>query len=228
VEPSGFDPAAFSGTVPLFPLSNVVLFPHAFLPLHIFEPRYRAMTLEALQGERMISMAFFQPGWEKDYYGNPPVRDIVGVGKILSHEKQPDGRYNIVLYGVARARIVEVVSTDPYRTAKVELLGDRPETGTKYERPRKLLLQFYNQILRSVLKNAAASPPADLPLGPLCDLLAAILSFEPAVKQSLLEELDVASRCDRLLSLLQASNAPGFGPGKEGGAAPWSTPPSLN
>jgi len=222
-----FNPDAFSGRVPLFPLNNVVLFPHAFLPLHVFEPRYRAMTADALAGEGLIAMAAFEPGWEKDYAGNPPVRPVVGLGKILEHELQADGRSNLILMGVARARILEEVSRDPYRLARVELLRERPEKGKKFERLRRLLLQFYNEILKKALKGASASPPADLPLGPLCDLLAALLAFEPAVKQELLENLDVGSRCDRLVSLLEDSKAPGFGGGKPP-RRPWPPGPSLN
>ena len=227
MDPAHFDRAAFSGRVPLFPLDKVVLFPNAFLPLHIFEPRYRAMTADALAGERLIAMAAFQPGSEQDAAGNPPLREVVGVGRILEEEKQADGRYNVILYGVARARIVEEVSRDPYRLAKVELLEDRPEKGRKYGRLRRLLLQFYNEILKKVLKGASVSPPADLPLGPLCDLLAALLAFEPPVKQALLEDLDVGARCDRLVSLLQDSKAPGFGGGKAS-RRPWPPGPSLN
>ena len=227
MDPVRFDRGAFSGKVPIFPLHNVVLFPNAFLPLHIFEPRYREMTAGALEGEGLIAMAAFQPGWETEYYGNPAVRGVVGIGKLLEHEKQPDGTYNIILYGVARARIVEEVSRDPYRVAKVELLEDRPEQGRKYGRLRKLLLQFYNGILKKVLKGASASPPADLPLGPLCDLLAALLAFDAPVKQALLEDLDVGSRCDRLVSLLEDSKAPGFG-GGQARKAPWPPGPSMN
>ena len=228
MDPSGFDPSTFSGAVPLFPLPNVVLFPHAFLPLHIFEPRYRAMTADALGGERLIGMSLFKPGWEGDYYGNPAVHDVIGVGKIVEDERQEDGRYNLVLHGVARARIVEVVSSDPYRTAKVELLEDREETGEKHERPRQLLLRFYGEVLKKVLKGSAVTPPDDLPLGALCDLVSALLGFDPPVKQSLLEDLDAGSRCDRLVSLLQDSKAPGFG--GEGGARRRADPgnPSMN
>src|SRR5215208_8153614 len=76
--------------VPLFPLPNVVLFPRAVLPLHIFEERYKAMTSHALEGDRQIAMALLQPGWEKHYYSRPAIEPVVCVGTILSHEKLPD------------------------------------------------------------------------------------------------------------------------------------------
>ncbi|HXX93988.1 MAG TPA: LON peptidase substrate-binding domain-containing protein, partial [Planctomycetota bacterium] len=87
MDPDPFDREGFSGRLPLFPLPNVVLFPHAFLPLHIFEPRYRSMTRGALEGERLIGMALLKPGWEGDYYGNPDVHEVIGVGKIIEEER---------------------------------------------------------------------------------------------------------------------------------------------
>ena len=85
--------------LPLFPLPNVVLFPNVFLPLHIFEPRYRAMVADAIAGDRMIGMVLLRPGWEHDYEGRPPVF-AVGCSGVITHVEQlADGRYNIVLRG---------------------------------------------------------------------------------------------------------------------------------
>ena len=64
-----FDADSFSGTIPIFPLPNVVLFPNMLLPLHIFEPRYREMVEDALNGEGLIGMALLKEGWQNDYYG---------------------------------------------------------------------------------------------------------------------------------------------------------------
>src|SRR5256714_7050907 len=108
---SGKAEAAFPGgggglsAVPLFPLPNVVLFPRAILPLHIFEERYKAMTADVLRGDRLIAIALLHPGWEKDYYSAPKVDPVVCVGEILSHERLPDGKYNFLLQGQTRARI---------------------------------------------------------------------------------------------------------------------------
>src|SRR3954464_4040637 len=85
--------------VPLFPLPNVVLFPRAILPLHIFEERYKLMTADALAGDRQIAMALLQSGWEKNYYGRPAIEPIVCVGTILNHERLADGKYNFLLQG---------------------------------------------------------------------------------------------------------------------------------
>ena len=83
-------PAGSLAAVPLFPLPNVVLFPRAVLPLHVFEDRYKAMTADVLTGNRLIAMALLKPGWEKDYYQAPAIEPVVCVGEILSWEQLPD------------------------------------------------------------------------------------------------------------------------------------------
>src|SRR4030066_57181 len=82
----------FSGVIPLFPLSTVVFFPNTLLPLHIFEPRYKHMVSDVIKSDRIIGMALLKPGWEANYYGNPEVFDVVGMGRIVSSESFKDGR----------------------------------------------------------------------------------------------------------------------------------------
>ncbi|HMB79837.1 MAG TPA: LON peptidase substrate-binding domain-containing protein, partial [Vicinamibacterales bacterium] len=106
-----------SDLLPLFPLPNVVLFPNVFLPLHIFEPRYREMVADALSGDRLIGMALLKPGWEHDYEGRPAVYPI-GCSALMTHaERLDDGRYNIVLRGIERFRIVQEDQDRVYRRA---------------------------------------------------------------------------------------------------------------
>ena len=112
----------FSGTIPLFPLSTVVFFPNTLLPLHVFEPRYKQMVHDVSKSEGIIGMALLKPGWEANYYGNPEVFDVVGMGRIVSSEVFGDGRINIVLYGLKRVKIIEVMKESPYRVARVELV----------------------------------------------------------------------------------------------------------
>jgi Lon protease-like protein len=87
-------------TIPIFPLPNAVLFPNVFMPLHVFEARYRAMVGDALQGDRIIGMVLLKPGYEADYEGRPEVYPIGCAGVITHSERLPDGRYNIVLRGI--------------------------------------------------------------------------------------------------------------------------------
>src|SRR5512132_2752843 len=112
-------------TIPIFPLPNVVLFPNVFLPLHIFEPRYREMVADALASDRMIGMALLKPGWEHEYEGHPPVYPIGSNGVITHVERLDDGRYNIVLRGVERFRILEENHERSYRRATIEPILER-------------------------------------------------------------------------------------------------------
>ena len=227
MEAGAFDPKGFSGIVPVFPLPNVVLFPGMFLPLHIFEPRYREMTADALRGERLIAMALLRPNWEENYEGSPPIHPILGMGKIVEHAKLEDGRYNLVLLGLVRVRLLEEVGSGSYRTAKVELLEDPGPEPPGYERKRRTLLMIYTQLMKDLTKGGVALPPDDVPLGMLCDLVASLLAFDAASRQRLLEELDVAARCDLLMKVFE-----GAAPRDPGDAArprrPWSMGPSLN
>ena len=116
--------AAFTGWAPLFPLPNVVHFPHLLLPLHIFEPRYRQMVADSLSGSRMIAMALLKPGFATTE-GSPPIHDTVCLGRITAEQNAPDGRYYLVLQGLSRGRIVREEEADrPYRMAELTLHPD--------------------------------------------------------------------------------------------------------
>src|SRR5206468_2475373 len=115
-----------SELLPLFPLPNVVLFPNVFLPLHIFEARYREMVADAIAGDRLIGMVLLRPGWDQDYEGRPPVYPIGCSGLITHVEQLADGRYNIVLRGVERFRIIAEDHTRSYRRASIERLLEPP------------------------------------------------------------------------------------------------------
>lgn len=195
----------FSGRLPLFPLPNVTLFPHGLLPLHVFEPRYRALTEAALQGERLIGMAVLRPGWEADYQGNPPVHEIVGLGRVVKDERLADGRFNLLLVGLARARVVEEIQSSPFRVARVEPLEERPAAGEAYERRRRILHTFYAQKLREVTPAGEPAPelPEDIPLGDLCDLVASGFVSDPDDRLFYLTQADVAARCDRLMEFFK-------------------------
>src|SRR5437764_1307810 len=112
--------------LPLFPLPNVVLFPNVFLPLHIFEPRYREMVADAVATDRLIGMTLLRPGWDREYEGHPPVYPIGCSGVITHVEALADGRYNIVLRGLERFRILEEDQGRRYRRAVVEPVFERP------------------------------------------------------------------------------------------------------
>lgn len=111
----------FDSPVAVFPLPQCVLLPHASVPLHIFEPRYRKMISDALQGDRLVAMASFAGSdWQTDYEGTPPIRPVVCLAVIVQHQPLPDGRSNILLRGVCRARVVREMPHVPYRVAILE------------------------------------------------------------------------------------------------------------
>ena len=110
--------------VPIFPLPNVVFFPKTLLPLHIFETRYRIMVQDALSGKNKIAMVLLKEGWEKNYFGCPEVFSIGCVGDIQFSELLADGKYNIMLYGLHRIKIIKFMQNEPYRVARVKSLHD--------------------------------------------------------------------------------------------------------
>ena len=197
--------------VPLFPLPNVVLFPRAVLPLHIFEERYKAMMADALRGDRRIAMALLKPGWEKNYHGRPGVEPVVCLGTILTHEKLPDGRYNFLLQGRARARIVrELTAEGHYRLVQLEPLDEQPAMEIDLGEERRRMLATFEQgaltesgigqKFRELLCTSIATAQ-------IADLIAFHFLESIPLKQSLLEELDVRRRVARIAENLESLNS---------------------
>src|SRR3954469_7856241 len=120
-------------TIPIFPLPNVVLFPNVFLPLHIFEPRYRQMVDDALKGDRILGMVLLRPGWEGNYEGRPPVYPIGCAGVITHAERLPDGRFNIVLRGMEKFRVAGEDTAQLYRIAHVDSAPEPPAESFRNE-----------------------------------------------------------------------------------------------
>lgn len=201
------DLTGFSGTAPLFPLPNAVLFPHVALPLHIFEPRYRQMVADALAENRWIAMALLKPG-EQPLDERPAIHEMVCLGRITTDEQLASGKYNIMLTGVHRAVVVEETESDaPYRIGKLELYRDfysLEPLVDREKRQRELMLDFRRLFPQTRADSLLAQVlDADLPLGVMCDLLGAVLPIEPRQKLALLEELDVDLRSDLLLDRIR-------------------------
>src|SRR6266567_2216926 len=109
--------------LPIFPLPNCVLLPGGLLPLHVFEPRYRELTRDSLAGHHLIGVARLRPGYEASYYGRPPVYERCGVGRIICSEELPDGRFALLLRGVARVEIARELPPDrAYRRVEARVL----------------------------------------------------------------------------------------------------------
>jgi Lon protease-like protein len=203
--------------LPIFPLPNVVLFPNVFLPLHIFEPRYREMIGDALASDRMIGMVLLKPGWEHEYEGRPPVYPIGCSGVITHVERLSDGRYNIVLRGIERFRIIEEQAGRAYRRAAVEPVAERvlaADDRAALRRHRsRLEVLLAPAIDRDVGQtDATAREPRSVaePMIPsamsdedLVNALAQYLDLEPVEKQALLERHCLRSRAESLVELLE-------------------------
>ena len=111
-----------SRPVPVFPLPDVVLFPHARLPLHVFELRYRTLVRDALSGPRTLAIATLRPGWEGDYHGSPAFHDLGCLARFEQVEWLPNDCYDLKLVGVERVRFQRVAREFPYRACVVEPL----------------------------------------------------------------------------------------------------------
>jgi Lon protease-like protein len=192
-------------SIPIFPLPTVVLFPNVFLPLHIFEPRYRQMVTEALAGDRMIGMVLLRPGFEADYDGRPPVYATGCSGLITHSERLDDGRYNLVLRGIEKFTIT--AEEDPavgrlYRTAVISPVEELVGKGERDElrRQRRRLEQLLAPLLSGGLERHL--PPA-MPDEDLVNTLAQYLEFEPIEKLALLEQRGAIARCQTMAELLE-------------------------
>ena len=194
--------------IPIFPLPNVVLFPSTLLPLHVFEPRYRAMVTDALEGERLIGMVMLRPGWEPRYEQSPDVYPIGCAGFITHADRLPDGRYNIMLRGLEKFRIASERSAregdECYRVARVELIQE-VKTGASLaiQEARRRLERL---IARKLHKNEHDFIPKDVPDADLVHAIAQHL--EPLEKQALLECNSLLERCEALVELLEMRMLP--------------------
>jgi Lon protease-like protein len=190
--------ASPTGLVPLFALPDACLLPGESLPFYVFESRYRRMLADALEGERLIALARLQPGFESEYSGTPPVYPCMGVGEIVAHRPWPDGTSEIVLCGIARARLCEVVKPLPYRLGR---LVDLPEQVADEARCASVARALRDEL--APLEDAFKKLDCDLDrLCAAADLpwrLALLLDLAVDDKQALLE---ADERCERLERLL--------------------------
>jgi Lon protease-like protein len=191
--------------IPVFPLPNVVLFPKVHLPLHIFEPRYRQMIKDTMAGSKLIGMALLQGEWSKNYHGNPDIYPIGCVGEIVSATALPDGRFNIVLYGLKEFQIVEqILEQTPYRQATVLL---REQAGGTSQ---SLAASVRSEILDLVRQTADEKDSdlvkilADPSLDDATWLNLCCFSVESSMleKQSLLEAPSLGERAQCLVNVL--------------------------
>jgi Lon protease-like protein len=214
IEPSSLE------ALRLFPLPETVLFPGTVLPLHIFEPRYRAMVEDALEGDRLVAIAMLRPGHEENLDPVPAIHPVVGVGRITQVQRVKDGRYYLALQGICRGRILSEHATQkPYRVARAERLVDvEPTDAGDVTRAVNTLRTFLVRLLSSMPDRAETlsgvleeiSSP-----GILADVLCAAALESADARQAALgvtnvvERLELATDAVAELMLRNSSDAAG-------------------
>ncbi len=190
--------------IPIFPLPNVVLFPRTLLPLHIFEPRYKQMVGDVLEGSRQIGMVLLQPGWESGYHGNPGVFDTGGVGVIREYKSLEEGQYNILLSGRHRFRIMDFIQEEPYRIARIRLLKEVIPSGREAnEIAAELALSFNELNVESVSPEMNLDLLEKLDFPTLVNSICSSLSLSVYDKQQLLEMDNLKTRAKAILAVLK-------------------------
>ena len=191
--------------LPMFPLPNVVLFPHALLPLHIFEDRYQSLARDVLAGHHFLAITLLDSAEDASAASQDraPVQRIAGVGEVVMAHELPDGRFNLVVRGRARVHIDDELDSDrPYRIVSATELPDFPPAD-----PAELL--DADQSLRALVGHLADAIPEGGELlrqvvlsqgtpSELVDVLAAALVVDPTLRQRLLEMRDVMKRIERV------------------------------
>jgi Lon protease-like protein len=189
--------------LPIFPLPNCVLLPGGLLPLHVFEPRYRDLTRDCLAGSQLMAVARLRPGYETAYYGRPPVYDRCGVGRIICSEELPDGRFALLLRGVARIEIArELPAERAYRLVEARVLSDADHDRSEALDTHRRLIQLCDRLAEVIEKGGpqlrdlvrSCEDP-----GACADAIAAALVMDADARQELLEACNPMVRLQRTL-----------------------------
>jgi hypothetical protein len=222
-EPHGRDqrapvtPFPIPARIPVFPLPNVVLFPKTYLPLHIFEPRYRAMVSDVAMSGQCIGMALLKDGWETDYYGHPPVFSMGCVGRLASVQPLADGRSNILLQGLERFEIEREWYDNAYREATISVAL----RGTEVSLDPSVRQRLFT-VLESYLRSRDDAPTwqeffrKEVSDEIFVNTLSTYLECTPLEKQFLLEADSLHQQARRLSDLIEfmmhdRSDAKGWG-----------------
>ncbi|MCC6407610.1 MAG: LON peptidase substrate-binding domain-containing protein [Planctomycetes bacterium] len=179
----------------MFPLPNVFLFPGALMPLHVFEPRYRQMIEDSLDGPGRIVMAAVLESHHDQLAGDPPVFEYAGLGEIRHHERLPDGRFFINLVGCCRVHIREVPSSRLYRRVEATLLQETPAT-------REEECALRSELAKAILKRTPKlrDLPLDMPIGHMADFLLMRLELPQSAMQEAFARLSTTDRARRALA----------------------------
>ena len=208
-EPLAFSPEQFSGQARVFPLPNLVMFPHVMQALHIFEPRYRALVEEAVEGDRLLALGVLAPGWEQAYEGRPPLRSTACLCRIATHQRTKQGTYNVLVLGVRRLRLIdELPPKKLFRVCEAEILDDHEPAESPAGAAAILQQELLSAFKRAMPKIPNAYEQLDqllgsqITLGMLSDIVSYTIDLDLEVKMRLLAECDVFRRTQLLLEAI--------------------------
>ncbi|MCB9882458.1 MAG: LON peptidase substrate-binding domain-containing protein [Planctomycetes bacterium] len=194
--------------VPVFPLPAAHLFPGGLMPLHVFEPRYREMVVDAVEGSRRVVMGVFRPGWEQEYSGRPAIYSYAGLGEMVRVERLHDGRWSLLLHGLRRVRILAEEPGRSYRLAYVEPLPPSTLPAAAIEEGPRLIAA-----LARLQRADTVRLPEAIDAEQLADFVAMQLPIDSHAKQRLFETFDPRERAraalghlDELLWLRRLAN----------------------
>ena len=192
------EPSEGDFLLPLFPLPNMVFFPGTRLPLHVFEPRYRQMVKDALAAEKRFGIVLLRPGWETDYFGAPAIYECGTIGTIEQAVPLDDGRFNILIRGDVRFRVIDEVSVVPYRTARVIVDPEKQRAAEEAYAQREWLADLAQQYLKYLPDQMPVPEIETVGLDALANALIMSLNLEVEEKQKLLEIDDLIARAERI------------------------------
>ena len=203
-------PEDFDSKVRVFPLPELVVFPHAMQPLHIFEPRYCEMLADSLSTDRLIAMATLTGGIASMPLSGPPIASTVCLGRIVSHAEVENDRHNILLVGIRRAKIIQELDAGrSFRIAEVEVEQDfySPAKANQRFKLKQELLEAFAKIIpptASVQQNLHELMAGQMGLGPITDIISYTLPFDIESKLQLLAQSNVDERAAELIALLES------------------------
>src|SRR5436190_21522338 len=184
--------------LPLFPLPNLVFFPETRLPLHVFEPRYRQLVTDVVSADKRFGIILLRPGWEADYFGTPATHLTGTVGEIEHVASLDDGKYNILVRGQVRFRIVGEVHKEPYRTARVVAQPQAERSTNDAYAQRIWLAELARQYLKHLPEQDGVPEIETVGLEALTNALIMSLNLDSEEKQRLLEINDLISRAETI------------------------------
>jgi ATP-dependent Lon protease len=216
-EPLAFSPDQFSGNARVFALPNLVMFPHVMQALHIYETRYRAMLEEAIEDDRLIALGVLAPGWEQNYEGRPTLRSTACLCRVATHQRTPEGTYNVLLLGVRRLRLVrELPPKKLFRVVESEIMDDIIPDDEPPDAATHLQQELLSAFKRAMPKIPDAYEQLDqllgsqITLGMLSDIVAYTIDLDIEWKMRLLAECNVFRRTQLLLEAIAQRPAAGM------------------